>query len=231
MADWISFWNGTHPIYVSARHRAVHYERIAADLAGHVPHSAARVLDYGCGEALAADRMAQHCGRLVLCDAAPAVREKVAARFAGDPRIDVLSPDAVAALPDGGFDLIILNSVAQYLSRDLLADLLVLWRRLLADDGVLLLADVIPPDVSAAADAAALLGLGWREGFFLDAVAGLARTAVSPYRKLRAELGLTTYTQDEMQALLAAAGLDGRRVTPNVGHNQRRMAFQARRAG
>lgn len=231
MADWISFWNGAHPIYVSARHRAVHYDRIAADLAGHVPHPAARVLDYGCGEALAADRLAQHCGHLVLCDAAPAVREKVAARFAGDPRIAVLSPDAVAALPDGGFDLIILNSVAQYLSRDLLADLLALWRRLLADDGVLLLADVIPPDVSAAADAAALLGLGWREGFFLDAVTGLARTAVSPYRKLRAELGLTTYTEDEMQALLAAAGLEGRRTTPNVGHNQRRMAFQARRAG
>lgn len=231
MADWISFWNGTHPIYVSARHRTVHYARIAADLAGHVPHPAARVLDYGCGEALAADALARHCGHLVLCDAAPAVREKVAARFAGDPRIAVLSPDEVAALPDGGFDLIILNSVAQYLSRDLLADLLGLWRRLLADDGVLLLADVIPPDVSAAADATALLGLGWREGFFFDAVTGLARTAVSPYRKLRAELGLTTYTQDEMQALLAAAGLDGRRTMPNVGHNQRRMAFQARRAG
>lgn len=230
MADWISFWNDAHSIYVNDRHRRVHYERIAADLAGAVPHPTARVLDYGCGEALAADRLARHCAHLVLCDAGPAVRARVAERFAGDIRIAVLAPEAVAELPDRSFDLIVLNSVSQYLTRDSLTDLLALWRRLLADDGVLLLADVVPPHVNVMVDAAALLRLGWQEGFLLPALGGLTRTAMSEYRKLRAEIGLTTYTEAQMEALLAAAGLQAERLPRNLGHNQRRMAFQARRA-
>ena len=115
----------------------------------------------------------------------------------------MLAPEEVSALPDGSFDLIICNSVAQYLSRDLLASLVLEWRRLLAPGGRLLIADVIPPHVSALADAQALLRLAAREKFLLAAVAGLARTAISPYRKLRAELGLTTYEEAEV---LASAG-------------------------
>ncbi len=230
MADWISFWNGSHSIYVSDRHRKAHFERIAADLARAVPHPTARVLDYGCGEALSADRLARHCAQLVLCDAAASVRARAADRFAGDVRIAVMSPEEVAALPDGSFDLIVLNSVSQYLSREGLWDLLVLWRRLLADDGLLLLADVIPSDTNALADAAALLRFGMQEGFFLSALGGLTRLAASPYRRLRAEIGLTSYTEGEIAAMLATAGLAGERTRPNVGYNQRRMAFQARRA-
>lgn len=227
MGDWISFWNSAHAIYVSARHKQVHYDRIAADLARLVPAPDARVLDFGCGEALAAAGLAQVCGHLVLCDAAPAVRARLEARFAGNGRITVLSPEAVAALPDESFDLIICNSVAQYLSRGLFADLLAQWRRLAARGGSLVVADVIPPHVSALQDALALLGLGFREGFPVSAVIGLARTAVSPYRRLRAELGLTTYEEAQMLAALEQARFAATRIRPNVGHNQRRMAFRA----
>lgn len=225
MADWISFWNGSHAIYVNERHKAVHYAAIAGDLLGHLPGPEARVLDFGCGDALASAELAFRCGRLVLSDAAPAVRDRLKARFAAAPSIDVMAPEEVSALPDGSFDLIICNSVAQYLSRDLLATLVVEWRRLLAPGGRLLIADIIPPHVSALADAAALLKLAAREKFLVPAVVGLARTAVSPYRKLRAELGLTTYEEADILALLEGAGLKARRVRPNVGHNQQRMAF------
>ena len=37
MADWISFWNSDHPIYVNARHRDVHYRGIADDVSRYVP--------------------------------------------------------------------------------------------------------------------------------------------------------------------------------------------------
>lgn len=229
MADWISFWNGSHAIYVNDRHKAVHYAAIAADLARFVPGHEARLLDFGCGEALASTELAGRCARLVLSDAAPAVRDRLAARFAAVASIDVLSPEDVAALPDGSFDLIICNSVAQYFSRDLLATLVREWRRLLAPGGRVLIADVIPPHVSAVADAAALLAFAAREKFLAAALAGLVRTVFSPYRKLRAELGLTTYEEFEMLALLTDAGLAAHRVRPNVGHNQQRMAFVAAR--
>ncbi len=225
MADWISFWNGSHAIYVNDRHKAVHYAAVAADLVGFLPGPHARVLDFGCGDALASAELALRCAHLVLTDAAPEVRRRLKGRFVAAPSIDVMAPEEVSALPDGSFDLIICNSVAQYLSREQLAGFAREWRRLLAPGGQLLVADVIPPHVSALADAEALLKLAVREKFFLAAVAGLARTAVSPYRKLRSQLGLTTYEEADMLELIEDAGLAARRVQPNVGHNQQRMAF------
>ena len=60
MGDWIAFWDSEHSIYVNARHRDVHYRRIAQDIRAHLPAGAA-VLDYGCGEALHADIVAADC--------------------------------------------------------------------------------------------------------------------------------------------------------------------------
>ncbi len=225
--DWVAFWDGAHSIYVSDRHKQVHYQRITADIARLLPGPNARVLDYGCGEALGAADLARACGSLLLADAAPTVRARLKERFAATPNISVLSPDEVAALPDGSVDLVIANSLLQYLSRAVLVDLLAMWRRVLAPGGVLIVADVIPPGVSAVQDAAALLTFAAREKFLVAAVAGLARTAVSPYRKLRADLGLSMYEEADMLALLNAAGFSAQRLPTNIGHNQRRMAFRA----
>ena len=114
--DWRAFWNGRHSIYVNDRHRTVHYTRVADDIIALVRQPDAIVLDYGCGEALFAARVAERCGRLYLSDAAPTVREKLAARHAGDAKIAVLAPDDVARLPDGSLDLVVSNSVLQYLT-------------------------------------------------------------------------------------------------------------------
>ncbi|WP_029003729.1 class I SAM-dependent methyltransferase [Azorhizobium doebereinerae] len=229
--DWVSFWDGAHSIYVNDRHKQVHYARITADIAALVPAPDARVLDYGCGEALGAPGLARACGSLILADAAPTVRAKLKERLKGEPRITVLSPEETAALPDGSLDFVIANSLLQYLSKDVLKSLLGLWRRLLAPGGALVLADVIPPGVSAVQDAAALLSFAARDGFLPAAVIGLAKTAVSPYRKLRADLGLTMYEEAEMLALLKEAGYAPERLARNIGHNQRRMAFRAVPAG
>jgi hypothetical protein len=53
---------------------------------------------------------------LYLSDFAPTVRAQVAARFASNPRIKVLGPEEVDRLPNGTFDLIVSNSMMQYLS-------------------------------------------------------------------------------------------------------------------
>src|SRR5580692_4442603 len=117
MSDWRSFWDSAHSIYVNARHKDVHYREIADQIAAFVPHPKARVLDYGCGEAIRADRVAAAAAEVLLCDTAPSVRAAIAARFAADPRIRVLAPDEVAALPDRSIDLIVSNSVMHYLTR------------------------------------------------------------------------------------------------------------------
>ena len=90
MGDWIAFWDSKHSIYVNDRHRDVHYRTIADDIAAYIPSSSAIVLDYGCGEALHADRIAAAARKLILVEAAPRVREKLAARFREHPGIEVL---------------------------------------------------------------------------------------------------------------------------------------------
>lgn len=225
--DWVSFWDGAHSIYVSDRHKQVHYARITADIARLLPGPNARVLDYGCGEALGAEPLSQSCAALALADAAPTIRAKLKERFAGQSKITVLSPEETAALPAGSMDVVIVNSLLQYLARADFIALLAVWRRLLVPDGTLIIADVIPPGVSAVQDAAALLTFGAREGFLVAAFIGLARTAVSPYRKLRADLGLATYEEADILAVIAEAGFTVERLPTNIGHNQARMAFRA----
>jgi SAM-dependent methyltransferase len=228
MADWISFWNSDHPIYVNARHRDVHYRGIADDVSQYVPGPDATVMDYGCGEAVHADRIAARAGRLVLCEAAPAVREHLASRFASVRNIEVTSPEQVAALPPGTFDLIVMHSVAQYLNQAETDALFAEFRRLLKPGGLLVLGDVIPPQVSPIADAAALLRFAAANGFLIAAFMGLVRTTFSDYPKLRAKLGLTLYEEGAMRQKLEAAGFNAARAEQNIGHSQARMTFVAR---
>jgi SAM-dependent methyltransferase len=227
MADWISFWNSDHPIYVNARHRDVHYRGIADDVGGYVTPGAA-VLDYGCGEAVHADRVAARAGRLILCEAAPNVREHLTARFSPVGNIAVQSPEQVAALPAGSLDLIVMHSVAQYLSQQETDALFGEFKRLLKPGGLFILGDVIPPQVSPIADAAALLRFAAANGFLIAAFMGLVRTTFSDYPKLRAKLGLTLYEEMAMAQKLEAAGFGVERAPKNIGHSRARMTFLAR---
>jgi SAM-dependent methyltransferase len=227
-SGWLAFWDSSHSIYVNARHRDVHYALIAQQIAALVPSPQARVLDYGCGEALHADRVAAAAGELLLCEGAPRVRAGIAARFAGNAKIRAVAPDDVERLADHSLDLIVLHSVAQYLTPEELEKLLVLFHRLLNADGVLVVSDIIPPDVAASTDALALLRFGAENGFFIAAVTGLIRTVLSDYWRLRTRYGLTRYGEAAMTEKLAAAGFFTQRAPQNIGHNQARMAFVAR---
>ncbi len=224
--DWISFWDSKHSIYVNARHHHAHYRRIADDMRRYVPPDGT-VLDYGCGEALAADRVAVVAGRLVLCEAAPTVRAAIATRSAGNGKIEVRSPEDLAALPDHSFDIVVMHSVAQYLTPAELGPLLALFHRLLKPGGLFVLGDVIPLKVSAVTDVLALLRFGAREGFLTAALFGLVRTVFSSYSRLRTTLGLARYDEKDVLATLAAADFVAKRANHNIGHNPERMTFLA----
>ncbi len=229
MTTWIDFWNADHAIYVNDRHKTLHAEAVARDIARHIPGQHAVVLDHGCGEALYAERIAPQCSRLILCEAAPRICAELAARLATVPNITVVEPPGVAALPDAYLDLVVVNSVLQYLDRPLLESLLDVWRAKLKPTGRLVIADVIPPGVSPLTDAGALLTFATRGGFLSPALAGLVRTALSDYGRLRKTLGFSMYEEAEIIRLMAAHGLAATRAHPNFGHNQSRMTFAAHR--
>jgi SAM-dependent methyltransferase len=226
--SWRDYWNSDTPIYVSQRHKQVHYASIAKGIAGLVPSPDARVLDYASGEALSADLVARGCRHLYLSDGAPLVRARIAAQHGGIGNITVLAPEELDRIGDASLDLVVVSSLLQYLSRAELEGVLGRIRPKLKADGRLLIADVLPPGLSPATDALALLRLGAANGFLAAAILGLVRTLFSDYRKTRAQLGLTHYSEAEIVELLAQGGFRAVRHHPNLGHNQARMAFMAR---
>ncbi|MBI3701983.1 MAG: methyltransferase domain-containing protein [Afipia sp.] len=229
MDDWIDYYDSTHTIYVSKKHRDVHFRVIAADIVGFIPSPGATVLDYSCGEALAAGDVAAACGQLILAEPAPGVRGRLTARFASNPKIAVRSLDDLTQLPDESVDLTVMISVAQYMTPAELDATFALMRRLVKPGGQFVVGDILRPEVGAAADVTALLKLAVQNGFLADALWGLARTALSDYWQLRQSIGLQRYGEGEMIAKLKAAGFSAARAPQNVGHNPARMTFIATR--
>lgn len=227
MLRWIDFWNGETTIYVNSRHRAAHYRQVAEGILRQVPGDKARVLDYGCGRALSAELVADGCAHLYLCDGAESVRTALSEQFRDRRDVSVLASAEISSIPDGSIDLLVVNSVVQYLSLDEFRDALTLWGRKLSVGGTLLLADIIPPGRGALADAAALLNFAARNGFLFAAGAGLVRTFFSDYRRVRSRLGIRMFDETGMIELLKSRGFAARRHFPNLGHNAGRMAFVA----
>jgi len=225
-SDWIAFWDGKHSIYVSPRHEAAHFRRIAEDIRAYAPPGGV-MLDYGCGEALSAEIVAEPTARLILSEAAPQVRATLAARFAAHDKIAVRSAEEIAAMPAQSVDVVVMHSVSQYLSGAELDALLALFRRMLRPGGLLVIGDVIPRHLRAFDDAMELVRFSARNGFQFAALAGLARTYFSDYWSLRKSLGLTHYDEGEIAAKLEAAGFAAERAPTNIGHNAKRMTFLA----
>ena len=228
MDDWIDYYDSTHTIYVSKLHRDLHFQIIARDIIGYITSPDATVLDYACGEALSANQVASACGKLILAEPAPGVRGRLIARFAPNTKIRVRSLDDVRNMQDQSIDLVVMNSVAQYMTAEELDAALLNVRRILKPSGKLVLGDILQPHVGMFRDVAALLSFGLRHGFLKDALIGLVSTALSDYRHLRSRIGLQRYSEDEITAKLKAAGFASQRAATNIGHNRWRMTFIAR---
>jgi hypothetical protein len=142
----------------------------------------------------------------------------------------VLTPDQAGALPPGSLDLIVLHSVAQYLTGAQFDGLAATFRKLLKPGSLLIIGDIVAPRLAAPAAALALLRFAAANGFFWAAVGGLMRIFVSDYLRLRKTVGLSHYEASEMLAKLEAAGFAAKRAPRNIGHNQHRMTFLARPA-
>ena len=228
MDDWIDYYDSTHTIYASKLHRDLHFQLIARDMIGYIGSPDAVVLDYACGEALSAAKVAEACGQLYLAEPAPGVRGRLIARFAPNTKIRVRSLEDVRKMAEHSVDLVVMNSVAQYMTPDELDSAFATIRRLLKQGGRLVLGDVLRPEVGMISDVIALLRFASTHGFLRDALIGLISTALSGYRQLRSRVGLERYSEADMIAKLRKSGFTASRVAVNIGHNPWRMTFIAR---
>jgi ubiquinone/menaquinone biosynthesis C-methylase UbiE len=227
MDDWIDYYDSTHTIYASKLHRDLHFQIVARDIIGYIASPEAVVLDYACGEALSAARVAEACGRLYLAEPAPGVRGRLIARFAPNTKIRVRSLDELRNMEAQSIDLVVMNSVTQYMTPTELDAALAVIRRLLKPNGRLVAGDILRPEVGMIRDVVALLRFALAHGFLKDAMIGLISTALSDYRQLRSQIGLQRYSEKEMIAKLAGAGFVASRADSNIGYNPWRMTFVA----
>src|SRR3984957_15126508 len=231
MQSWLDFWNAPNAIYVSRRHQNAHYARVLNGIGRFVPAGgAAVVLDWGCGDALGANALAQTCRTLLLYDRADSTHRRLLANYADSPKIRVLDDVELDAVAPASVDLIVVNSVVQYLDRRQFSDALRLFHRLLKSDGKLLLGDIIAPDTPLVGHVTTFLGFAWRNGFLVAAVIGLARNFMSPYRRLRRCAGYACYAAGEMIGMLDDNGFIGERLASNIAVSQLRSSYLARKS-
>jgi SAM-dependent methyltransferase len=230
MKSWSDFWDAPNAIFASDRHQRVHSAKVLAGVSGFVPVGGeAIVLDWGCGHAVAADELARSCRTLLLFEPAPSIRQRLLANYANRSKIEVLDAAKLDAVAPDSVDLIIVNSVVQYLSRQQFVAALQLFRRLLKSDGTLLLGDIIEPDTPMLRHVMTFLSFAWQNGFFLAGLVSLARNVTSPYCQLRRTAGYSCYRMGEMLALLDGSGFVCERLPANIAVSQLRCSYLARK--
>jgi SAM-dependent methyltransferase len=228
MNSWLDFWNRPNAVYVSKRHRVAHYARVLVGVSEFIPAGrGAIVLDWGCGDALAADKMAGLCGTLLLYEAAETTRRRLHSRFPGQSQIRVLDSLGPEAIAPKSVDLVIVNSVVQYLSRTQFIQALQLFHWVLKDNGRVLLGDIIEPRTPMISHVTTFLHFALRNHFFCAAVIGLLRNFASDYRRLRRNAGYACYTAPDMLALLRECGFGAERLRRNIAVSQHRASYLA----
>jgi cyclopropane fatty-acyl-phospholipid synthase-like methyltransferase len=214
---WPQFWEELGQPRPSFRFEAAeHIRRLAAALPLEPTQ---RVLDFGCGFGHAAAELAPRVGEVFLWDAAANMRRYARIHTAGYQNVNLLDlsdPDRLP--PDLRFDLIVVNSVVQYMGSQLFRVWLSCWRRMLARSGRLVLSDLITTEHRAGRE---LLGLLWRRPLLVFERVGCG---IGRYWKTRSSLPLWRISRDELCALASREGLRVEFLDANLTHLTSRVA-------
>jgi 2-polyprenyl-3-methyl-5-hydroxy-6-metoxy-1,4-benzoquinol methylase len=167
-----------------------------------------RVLDFGCGYGYVAERLAERVGEIAVWDQSASVRRHARQHLAGCANVRFFDPDEASA---GGaapqFDLILINSVVQYMTVDEFHSWLPRWQAMLAPGGVLVLSDLIPRAHSVRGDVFEILSFALRRGVLLNELGHSVRTLLS-YARHRQAQELMKIDDSRLREEAARAGFD-----------------------
>jgi cyclopropane fatty-acyl-phospholipid synthase-like methyltransferase len=218
---WDAYWAELPEDQRMLRENAGEYVRRLGSAIGFGPET--RVLDFGCGFGNVARLLAPSVHHLSLWDDAPRMRRCAMAAVAGAPNVELLNlSTAPHEYQSPRFDLILANSVAQYMTAAEVQTWLRRWRAMLAPRGRIVVSDVVPPDCRAGREPWILLRVSTRRGFTLRALYDAARVMPLYWRARRAR-PLLRISEEELRQWAAVAGLTVRFLPENLTYFRDRI--------
>ena len=179
------------------------------------------VFDFGCGYGYVAEDIADHVCHVYLWDTVDHVREEAERRI-GRANVAVASSSDLAGTRS--IDFVLCNSVVQYMDEATLATFLALWKGFLADDGAIVIADVITAEPSLLGESLNWFRLTARHGQLLDSICFGLQNA-RRYADARTEEPLHIYTEARSEAITTSIGFLITREPENFAFQPARSTF------
>jgi SAM-dependent methyltransferase len=218
---WAAYWErlgGTESFFREQAKEYILNLECAVALNGN-----ARVLDFGCGFGFVAEMLAPKVGNVFLWDASVNMRRRARLNLADHQNIrflDLSEPHAIAR--ELKFDLIVVNSVVQYMSLEQFAAWLVIWSSMLTAGGRIVVSDLIPPDYNSMSDLVDLLKFSIRRNVLgsalLQAVRDLGR-----YWRMRRSCPLARTSVEELSEMSKTAYLSVNCLPSNLTQFSKRL--------
>jgi cyclopropane fatty-acyl-phospholipid synthase-like methyltransferase/ribosomal protein S18 acetylase RimI-like enzyme len=219
--NWKTYWEGlTDSQRIFQVESADYVRRLSTEkLLNPEDH----ILDFGCGFGFVANQLAANVQQLSLWDASVNMRQRARLNVAGHQNIQFLQrSDLFESPPKNEFDLILVNSVVQYMTDAELNFWLATWRECLTSEGQLVLSDLIPDDYQSRWDMLDLLRFSLRHGFLFRVVQE-GMKEIKRYRGMRHALPLKRFTREELIQRAADYGLSVRFTPQNLTYRQKRF--------
>ncbi len=215
---WSAFWEETADLHIHRVEAGDYVERLRREVSWRATD---RVFDFGCGFGHVVALLAAEVDSVGYWDGSEQMRVATAARTAasGSRAVPV---DLSGPVPDAAFDLLLANSVVQYMSADELADWLPRWRSMLAPGGRIVLSDLPVPGASDVGELVGMLRFAASRGFLVRAVRDAASEA-RRYSSSRSRTTLRRWTPEEVVRLAAGHRLAARVLPANLTHRAGRF--------
>jgi cyclopropane fatty-acyl-phospholipid synthase-like methyltransferase len=196
-----------------------HFERLdrAIDLS-----SRKSVLDFGCGLGFVSALLCSRVAKLDYWDYAPNMRDAASDRLSAFPNASPVDLSSLHGGIAGKYDLIVINSVIQYMSEDELLAWLHRWRAMLAADGELIISDIILPEPAFFIEVRDSLLFARKCGFLLRTLKNDFWQYLR-YLRARRHATMTRYSKEGFSALAGKAGLGVRFLDENLTYRSNRF--------
>jgi SAM-dependent methyltransferase/ribosomal protein S18 acetylase RimI-like enzyme len=213
LSDWSTYWDRLQDHQAIFRAESQDYVRRLDEIVSLDRQT--RALDFGCGFGFVANALAPKVGTVALWDASSNMRRRARLNVAHLTNIEFLNLSQPDSIDGGSFDLILVNSVVQYMSPEEFSGWLQRWRRMLVPGGRLVISDIVLPNYRFAADIVALIRFSARHGFLFHAVWEGWRE-FSSYSAVKRTRPLLRLSESEIGRIASAAGLNTQRWQNNL---------------